>query len=106
MPSFYQCLRRCTFLELENRCPSSKISIRERSHMTSDQRNKLIVEVLECNVLTNNLIPGVACEPAPYCDGANASWNGFKHRLSRATLMTTRQAKPTGQFHDWFKKPS
>ncbi|GBN45493.1 hypothetical protein AVEN_90878-1 [Araneus ventricosus] len=102
MSSFCQCLRRCTFLELENRCPSSKISIRERSHMASDQGNKLIVEVMEWNVLADNLIPGVTCEPPPYYDGAHASWNGFKHRFSRATLMISSQAKSTGQIHDWF----
>ncbi|GBN13488.1 hypothetical protein AVEN_208215-1 [Araneus ventricosus] len=47
--------------------------IRGRSHMGRGQRNKLVVEAPECDVLTVNLTQGT-CEPAPYSDGALTTW--------------------------------
>ncbi|GBM13803.1 hypothetical protein AVEN_50147-1 [Araneus ventricosus] len=65
----FQCLRRCTSSELENRCLLSKFFIRGKSHKGRDQENKPVVEILECDVLTGNLTAGGTRETAYYCDG-------------------------------------
>ncbi|GBM49571.1 hypothetical protein AVEN_186677-1 [Araneus ventricosus] len=69
-----QCLRRCTASELGNRCPISKFFIRGKSGIRRDQRNKLMVEVLERDILTGNLTPGGTCEPTLYLDGLPMTW--------------------------------
>ncbi|GBM39689.1 hypothetical protein AVEN_138750-1, partial [Araneus ventricosus] len=48
-----QCLRGCTSLELENRCPLRRFFIRGKNPMGRDQRNTLVVKVAECGVLAD-----------------------------------------------------
>ncbi|GBN73091.1 hypothetical protein AVEN_79972-1 [Araneus ventricosus] len=55
--------------ELENRCPLSKLFIREKSHMERDQGNNVVVGAPEY-ALIDILTIGGTCEPALYHDGA------------------------------------
>ncbi|GBM75160.1 hypothetical protein AVEN_110760-1 [Araneus ventricosus] len=50
---------------LEKRCSSIFV---QRKHKMRDQDNKLVVEVLKCNVLACNLRPGM-CQTESYRDG-------------------------------------
>ncbi|GBM82848.1 hypothetical protein AVEN_274715-1, partial [Araneus ventricosus] len=53
----FECLRRCTSSELENRCPLTKIFSLGERHMVRDLGNNLALEVPKCDVLTGNLTP-------------------------------------------------
>ncbi|GBM21842.1 hypothetical protein AVEN_32836-1 [Araneus ventricosus] len=93
--------RRCTFLEVANRCPLSKLFICGKSHIgkeisslwkhrnvmlwqtTSHQKelaNRRLIGMenlrlaSECDVLADNFTPEGTCEPAPYRDGEPTTW--------------------------------
>ncbi|GBN09297.1 hypothetical protein AVEN_37539-1 [Araneus ventricosus] len=55
--------------EFEDCCPLNKF-ITGKNRMGLDQENKLVLERLECHVLTGNLAQIGTCGSAPYCDGA------------------------------------
>ncbi|GBO17389.1 hypothetical protein AVEN_255963-1 [Araneus ventricosus] len=56
------------FSELENLYDLNKFLIRgqEKNYLERDQENKLILEVPDCDVLTDKLTTGGTWDPAPY----------------------------------------